>query len=96
MELARVEGTIVSTAKSEKLHGYKLLLLNLINPDMSPSTNYVVAVDAVGAGEGEVVIVVRGSSARQVEKLTNVPTDSSIVGIVDSVEFKGKTVFRKS
>jgi ethanolamine utilization protein EutN len=96
MELARVEGTIVSTAKSERLVGYKLLLLNLIGPDTKPSNNYVVAVDSVGAGEGEVVIVVRGSSARQSEKLTNVPTDASIVAIVDSVEFKGETVFRKS
>lgn len=96
MELARVEGTIVSTAKAEKLHGYKLLLLNLINPDMKPTGNFVVAVDAVGAGDGEVVIVCRGSSARQAEKLTNVPTDASIIGIVDSVTFKGDTVFQKS
>jgi len=96
MELAKVEGTIVSTAKAEKLQGYKLLLLNLIQPDMKPSNNYVVAVDAVGAGEGEVVIVVRGSSARQAEKLTTVPTDASIIGIVDTVEFKGETVFQKS
>lgn len=96
MELAKVEGTIVSTVKSERLHGYKLLLLNLINPDMSVSNNYVVAVDSVGAGAGEVVIVVRGSSARQSEKLSNVPTDASIVAIVDSVEFKGETVFMKN
>ena len=96
MELARVEGTIVSTAKSERLQGYKLLLLNLVNPDMKPTSNYVVAVDSVGAGEGEVVIVVRGSSARQAEKLTNVPTDASIIGIVDSVNFKGETVFQKN
>jgi len=95
MELARVEGTIVSTAKAEKLQGYKLLLLNLIQPDMKASNTYVVAVDAVGAGEGEVVIVCRGSSARQAEKLTNVPTDASIIGIVDTVEFKGETVFQK-
>ena len=95
MELARVEGTIVSTAKSERLQGYKLLLLNLINPDMKPTNSYVVAVDAVGAGDGEVVIVCRGSSARQAEKLTNVPTDASIIGIVDSVNFKGETVFQK-
>lgn len=95
MELARVEGTIVSTAKSERLQGYKLLLLNLINPDMKPSNNFVVALDAVGAGVGEVVIVVRGSSARQAEKLTNVPTDASIVGIVDIIEFKGDVVFEK-
>ena len=96
MELARVEGTIVSTVKSERLHGYKLLLLNLINPDMTASNNYVVAVDSVGSGAGEVVIVVRGSSARQSEKLGNVPTDASIIAIVDSVEFKGSTVFKKS
>ncbi|MFH1194839.1 MAG: EutN/CcmL family microcompartment protein [bacterium] len=95
MELARVEGTIVSTAKAERLQGYKLLLLNLLNPDMKPTNSFVVAVDAVGAGEGEVVIVVRGSSARQAEKLTNVPTDASIVGIVDTVMFKGETVFQK-
>ena len=95
MELARVEGTIVSTAKAEKLQGYKLLLLNLINPDMKPTNSYVVAVDAVGAGDGEVVIVCRGSSARQAEKLTHVPTDASIIGIVDSVNFKGETVFQK-
>lgn len=95
MELAKVEGTIVSTAKSERLQGYKLLLLNLINPDMKPTGSYVVAVDAVGAGDGEVVIVCRGSSARQAEKLTNVPTDASIIGIVDTVTFKGETVFQK-
>lgn len=69
MELARVEGTIVSTAKSEKLQGYKLLLLNLVNPDMTKTNNYVVAVDAVGSGDGELVIVCRGSSARQAGKL---------------------------
>lgn len=96
MELARVEGTIVSTVKSERLHGYKLLLLNLINPDMIESNNYVVAIDSVGAGAGEIVIVVRGSSARQLERLGNVPTDASIVAIVDSIEFKGNTVFKKS
>jgi ethanolamine utilization protein EutN len=96
MELARVEGTIVSTVKSDRLTGYKLLLLNLITPDMNPSSNYVVAVDSVGAGEGEVVIVVRGSSARQSDNLANVPTDASIIAIVDSVEFKGKTAFNKS
>jgi ethanolamine utilization protein EutN len=54
-----------------------------------------VALDAVGAGVGEVVIVVRGSSARQAEKLTSVPTDASIIGIVDIVEFKGQIVFEK-
>ena len=96
MELGRVEGTVVSTAKTSRLKGYKLLLVNLIGPDVSPGANHVVAVDAVGAGEGEVVIVVRGSSARQVDDLSTIPTDTSIVAIVDSIEYRGKTVFRKS
>jgi ethanolamine utilization protein EutN len=96
MELARVEGTIVSTAKTERLKGYKLLLLNLVEPDLKPTKNFLVAVDSVGAGEGEVVIVVRGSSARQVDKLSNVPTDASIVGIVDTVEHLGKTKYKKN
>ena len=96
MELGRVEGTIVSTAKAGRLKGFKLLLVNLIGPDTKPSSNYVVAVDSVGAGVGEVVIVVRGSSARQVDQLANVPTDTSIVAIVDSIELKGNLVFHKS
>jgi ethanolamine utilization protein EutN len=96
MELGRVEGTVVSTAKTVRLKGYKLLLVNLIGPDAAPGSNHVVAVDAVGAGVGEVVIVVRGSSARQVDDMSSVPTDTSIVAIVDSIEYKGKLVFRKN
>lgn len=96
MELGRVEGTIVSTAKAIRLKGHKLLLVNLVGPDTKPSGNFVVAVDAVGAGEGEIVIVVRGSSARQVDDFANIPTDTSIVAIVDSIEYGGKLVFRKN
>lgn len=96
MELGRVEGTVVSTAKTARLKGFKLLLVNLIGPDTKPSGNHVVAVDAVGAGVGEVVIIVRGSSARQVDQLANIPTDTSIVAIVDSIELQGKTVFTKN
>ena len=96
MELGRVEGTIVSTAKVDRLRGYKLLLVNLIGPDTKPTSNYVVAVDSVGAGKGEVVIIVRGSSARQAKSLQAVPTDTSIVAIVDSIELKGHVIFEKS
>jgi ethanolamine utilization protein EutN len=96
MELGRIEGTVVSTAKVDRLVGQKLMLVNLINPDVKPTSNWVVAIDAVGAGRGEIVIVVRGSSARQTESLQNVPTDASIVGIVDSIELKGKVVYEKS
>jgi microcompartment protein CcmK/EutM len=96
MELARVEGNVVSTAKAEKLKGRKLLVLNLIGPDIKPTHSYVVAVDTVGAGVGEIVIAVRGSSARQVAELSNIPTDTSIVAIVDAIELKGKLTYQKN
>ncbi len=95
MELARVEGTVVSTIKASSLNGQKLLVVNLLNPDASPSDNHLVAIDSVGAGVGEVVLIVRGSSARQAGGLAKVPTDSSIVAIVDSIELKGEIVFKK-
>ena len=96
MELARVEGTVISTAKNDRLEGYKLLLVNLVGPDMKPTSTYLVAVDSVGAGEDEIVIIVRGSSARQSAELSTVPTDTSIVAIVDTVEFREKTMYKKS
>lgn len=96
MELARVEGTIVSTVKADRLRGFKLLLVHLLRPNTEGTDNYLVAVDNVGAGAGEVVIVVRGSSARQTTDLSDVPTDTSIVAIVDSIEMNGDVVFRKN
>ena len=96
MELGRVEGAVVATAKVDPLKGHKLLLVNLLGPDLAETSGYLVAVDAVGAGRGEVVILVRGSSARQTKNLQSVPTDTSIVGIVDSVELGGKIVYDKA
>ncbi|MCA9732421.1 MAG: EutN/CcmL family microcompartment protein [Deferribacteres bacterium] len=95
MELARIEGTVVSTVKAESLKGRKLLLANLLNADATATDNYLVAIDSVGAGIGEVVLIVRGSSARQTESLGKVPTDSSIIAIVDSIELKGAIVYEK-
>lgn len=96
MELARVEGTVVATAKAGRLQGRKLLLVNLTGPDTKPTNNYLVAVDSVGAGDGEIVVVVRGSSARQTDDLTNVPTDASIVAIVDTIELRGEVAYQKN
>lgn len=95
MDLASVEGSVVSTVKSHRLQGYKLLVVSLLKPDMAATGTNIVAVDTVGAGRGEIVLVVRGSSARQTEKLENVPSDASIVGIVDSVVYQGKTTYYK-
>jgi ethanolamine utilization protein EutN len=96
MELARVEGSVVSTAKTDRLQGYKLLVVSLLKPDTTPAGTVIVAVDTVGAGVGEIVLVVRGSSARQAERLENVPSDATIVGIVDSISYRGDSVYEKS
>jgi ethanolamine utilization protein EutN len=95
MDLARVEGNVVSTVKSERLHGYTLLVVSLLKPDTSATGANIVAVDTVGAGVGEIVLVVRGSSARQAAKLENVPSDASIVGIVDAIVYQGKETYFK-
>ncbi len=95
MEIGRVVGTVVSTAKVDRLVGQKLMLVNLVGPDLQPTSSYVVAVDAVGAGRDEVVIVVRGSSARQTSALQSVPTDASIIAIVDSIQLGERLVYQK-
>lgn len=96
MELARIEGSVVSTVKVDRLHGHKLMLVELLKPEIKPSGTFLVAVDTVGAGVGEVVLVVRGSSARQTDKTAKVPTDTTIVGIVDGVVYRGKPVYEKN
>jgi ethanolamine utilization protein EutN len=60
-----------------------------------PKKSYAVALDNVGAGVGEIVLVVKGSSARQAKGMEAIPTDATIVGIVDAVEMEGKVVFKK-
>jgi len=93
---ARVTGNVVCTLKDEKLVGAKLLLLQPVDPAGASKGNPLVAVDAVGAGEGELVLVVQGSSARQTSRTTGNPVDAVIFAIVDTVEQSGKTLFKKS
>ena len=96
MELAKIEGNVVSTVKTERLQGFKLLVVSLLKPDTTPRGTVIVALDTVGAGVGEIVLVVRGSSARQAAELANVPSDATIVGIVDSIFYQGREVYEKS
>ncbi|MGI5919597.1 MAG: EutN/CcmL family microcompartment protein [Christensenellales bacterium] len=96
MILARVRGNVVSTTKSDRLEGLKLLLVVPIDiATFTEKGSPVVAIDAVGAGEGEVVMCVGGSSSRQTALTENKPVDLSIIAIVDSVELKGKKIFEK-
>ena len=86
MYLSKVIGTVVSTSKDARLTGFKLLLTRRLNVDSEVEGLPEVCVDTVGAGCGETVIVVKGSSARYATDRPDAPVDSTIVGIVDSVE----------
>lgn len=97
MITCKVLGSVVCTRKDEKLVGTKLLVVQPISLDnQAHDGKSLVAVDTVGAGEGEIVLVVSGSSARQTTKTQNTPVDAVIMGIVDSIELEGKVVYRKS
>jgi microcompartment protein CcmK/EutM len=87
MIIARILGTVVSTQKDERLHGKKLLIVRPINLDGSDQSGYLVAVDTVGAGFHEKVIVVGGSSARMAEGNKDCPVDSAIIGVIDEIDF---------
>jgi microcompartment protein CcmK/EutM len=96
MLLARVVGTVVSTHKSEKIEGIKFLLLEMLDvATMQGKKNYVVAMDAVGAGIGEVVFYVTGSSARMTKVTDKKPADASIIAIVDNIEKDGQYIYQK-
>ncbi len=86
MYLGKIVGTVVSTRKDENLTGYKLLVVQKLTEKLEPNGETQVAVDTVGAGCGEVVILVGGSSSRKSLDRPDAPVDAAIVGIVDSVE----------
>ncbi|MBI5384002.1 MAG: EutN/CcmL family microcompartment protein [Verrucomicrobia bacterium] len=99
MFLAKVEGSVVATKKDAAMSGRKLLLLRpqLVDDKdptkFKPGSNTIVAVDSVGAGEGEMVLFCQGSSARLAGGLKEAPVDAVIVGIVDVVDVFGKQIY---
>ena len=96
MILARVVGTVVSTHKPQKMDGIAFLLVEKIDPvTMKGKGDFVVAMDSVGAGPDEIVFYVSGSSARFTPVTEGVPTDCSIVAIVDFIEKNGTFTYRK-
>ena len=96
MTLGRVVGTVVATRKEEKLQGFKLLVVEALGLDLQPTGAFTVAVDAVGAGQGEVVLTAAGSSARLTHQTQDRPVDAVILAIVDSVEAGGETRYEKA
>lgn len=97
MRLARVIGQVVSTVKEPGLESFKLLIVNELDeskPDADGPTTYV-AVDLVGAGEHEIVVVANGSAARVVPSTARTATDSAVVAIVDTIVVRGRVTFKK-
>jgi ethanolamine utilization protein EutN len=99
MFLGRITGSVVSTQKVDELVGSKLLMVEPLRvneqnqSDLQPTGRSFVVIDTVGAGEGEVVLCVQGSSARFTPETKTLPIDAAIVGIVDSVTVNDQTIF---
>ncbi|WP_341728004.1 EutN/CcmL family microcompartment protein [Brooklawnia sp.] len=96
MRIARVVGSAVSTIKVDSLTGTKLLVVRETSVSDELEGRPFVAVDSVGAGEGELVLVSEGSAGRHTDLTADTPVDAVIMAILDSLEVGGETTFRKS
>jgi ethanolamine utilization protein EutN len=100
MFLARITGTVVATQKVPEMTGQKLCIVEPLRVDeksrgeLKPTGRTFISVDTVGAGEGEVVLIVQGSSARFTESTKTLPVDCAIVGIVDNVRIGTDTIYK--
>ena len=87
MQIGRVVGTVVSTHKHQKIDAAKLLLVQPVTPDNRPKGQTVLAIDSVGAGVGELVLlVIEGKAAGEALRRKGAPVDAAIIGIIDSVD----------
>jgi ethanolamine utilization protein EutN len=102
MILARVEGSVVATKKHDKMTGKKLLVVRPLYVESPTATEFklgsssLVTMDTLGAGEGEIVVVAQGSSARLAMTDKDSPVDAVIVGIVDTVDLGKNMLYRAS
>jgi microcompartment protein CcmK/EutM len=92
MKLGRIVGSVVSTRKDPSLESLKLLVVENLGTNLEQEGGYVVAVDSVGAGVGEVILYATGSSARQTKITKDRPVDAVIMAIVDSFDVEGRNV----
>ena len=100
MFIARVRGNVVTTQKAKAMTGRKLLVIEPLQLDqaggeLKNTGRCFVAVDSVGAGEQDLVLVTQGSSARMTETTSSAPVDCVIIGIIDTVNAAAKTVYNK-
>ena len=95
MLIGEVIGSVVSTRKDEQLLSHKLLVVQVRSHANEPKDQYVVAVDTVGAGPGDVVLYATGSSARQTTITKDKPCDAVVMAVVDSWDVDGRNVYEK-
>ena len=95
MKIGEVVGSVVSTRKDEKLENLKLLVVRVRSHTNEETDEYVVAVDVVQAGVGDLVLYATGSSARQTEATHEKPCDAIIMAIVDSWDIGGENIYEK-
>ncbi len=101
MFIARVTGSLVATQKVDSMVGRKLLVVEPYRLDaktgkaLAPTGRSLVAVDTVGAGDGEFVLITQGSSARLTPETKNLPVDTVIIGIIDTVHVDHDCVYEK-
>lgn len=99
MFLAKVTGSVVATQKVASMTGHKLLAVEPLRVDPAQRDRLIgtgrtfICVDALGAGQGEMVLIVQGSSARLTPETEKLPVDCTIIGIVDTVSVENRTVF---
>ncbi len=95
MFLGRVIGTVWSTKKDEQLVGAKFLIVQELTLELKEKDRFVVAVDSVGAGEGEIVLVATGSSSRMTTFTKDKPVDAVIMAIVDKLDVAAKEILQE-
>lgn len=95
MLIGKVVGTVVATRKEKELEGLKFLVVRGLDLEGKLTSSLVVAVDAVGAGPGEVVLYASGSSARQTQVTKDRPVDATVMAIVDQIEVDGTLKYVK-
>ena len=96
MKIGKVIGKVVSTRKEGNVDGLPILVVSYLDETLTDTGKSAACVDTVNAGDGDVVLLCASSSARMTSRTTNVATDNTIVGIVDSVSAGSKYIYDKS
>ena len=95
MIICEVIGQAVSTIKDKRLQGYRMLIVGQVSSDLKTVEGHFVALDSVGAGEGEIVGVIQGTPAQKAFEQEDIPVDAAIVAIFDTLSIKRKDLYKK-